>query len=210
MQPEPKSARCSPHTGIRRCHSSNGAGDSSTRAGRVLPGRTLARAATCHRGPTRSSSRRSPKPGAVHTPFGVGFGLAAPTLLAHGSDDVKDRFLRRDGDRRIHLVPVVQRSRERIRPRGSHDPRNTRRRRVDRQRAEAVEHERAPRRLRAAPGAHRLGRPQTSRDHVLRAADAPAGRAGAVGAPDERPRVVQRDLPDRHARSERQCRRRTG
>jgi alkylation response protein AidB-like acyl-CoA dehydrogenase len=33
--------------------------------------------------------------GAVHTPFGVGFGLAAPTLLAHGSDDVKRRFLRR-------------------------------------------------------------------------------------------------------------------
>jgi alkylation response protein AidB-like acyl-CoA dehydrogenase len=32
--------------------------------------------------------------GAVHTPFGVGFGLAAPTLLAHGSDDVKHRFLR--------------------------------------------------------------------------------------------------------------------
>jgi alkylation response protein AidB-like acyl-CoA dehydrogenase len=32
--------------------------------------------------------------GAVGTPFGVGVGLAAPTLLAHGSEDVKARFLR--------------------------------------------------------------------------------------------------------------------
>ena len=46
--------------------------------------------------------------GAVNTPFGVGFGLAAPTLLAHGSDDVKSRFLRGDGDGRVHVVPVVQ------------------------------------------------------------------------------------------------------
>jgi alkylation response protein AidB-like acyl-CoA dehydrogenase len=32
--------------------------------------------------------------GAVGNPFGVGFGLAAPTLLAHGSDDLKRRMLR--------------------------------------------------------------------------------------------------------------------
>ena len=32
--------------------------------------------------------------GAVGTPFGVGTGLAAPTLLAHGSDVIKQRFLR--------------------------------------------------------------------------------------------------------------------
>lgn len=32
--------------------------------------------------------------GAVGTPVGVGMGLAAPTLLEHGSDDLKRRFLR--------------------------------------------------------------------------------------------------------------------
>ena len=32
--------------------------------------------------------------GAVGTPFGVGFGLAAPTVLAHGSDHLKERLLR--------------------------------------------------------------------------------------------------------------------
>jgi alkylation response protein AidB-like acyl-CoA dehydrogenase len=32
--------------------------------------------------------------GAVGTPFGVGTGLAGPTLLAHGSDAIKQRFLR--------------------------------------------------------------------------------------------------------------------
>jgi alkylation response protein AidB-like acyl-CoA dehydrogenase len=32
--------------------------------------------------------------GAVSTPFGVGFGLAAPTLLAHGSDAMRRRLLR--------------------------------------------------------------------------------------------------------------------
>lgn len=33
--------------------------------------------------------------GAVSTPVGVGMGLAAPTILDHGSDHLKERFLRR-------------------------------------------------------------------------------------------------------------------
>ena len=95
------------------------------------------------------------------------------------------------------MVPAVQRARERVRPRRADDPRRARRRRVGRQRPEAVEHERPPRRLRPAPRPHRLGRAQAPRHHLLRAADAPAGRRGPPAAPDERPRLVQRGVPHR-------------
>ena len=99
--------------------------------------------------------------------------------------------------RRGHVVPAVQRARQRLRPRRADDAGRARRRRVGRQRPEAVEHERPPRRPRHAPGPHRLGRAQAPRHQLLRAADAPARRRGPPAAPDERPRLVQRGVPHR-------------
>ena len=61
--------------------------------------------------------------------------------------------------------------------------------------------ERAPRRLRPAARPHRLGRAEAPGHHVLRPADASTRRARAPAAPDERVRLVQRDLPHRRAPS---------
>ena len=58
----------------------------STRAGRARRGRRRGSAAACRPGPTTSRTRRSRPPVRSGTPFGVGIGLAAPTILAHGSD----------------------------------------------------------------------------------------------------------------------------
>ena len=60
----------------------------------------------------RSVGRR----GAVGPPIGSGITLAAPTLLAHGSDTVKARHLRRILTGRGQVVPALLRARERIRP----------------------------------------------------------------------------------------------
>ena len=48
--------------------------------------------------------------GAVGTAVGGGMGLAAPTLLAHGSDDLKRRAAAARHHRRGHVVPAVQRA----------------------------------------------------------------------------------------------------
>ncbi len=130
-------------------------------------------------------------------PAGVGLGLAAPTILEHGSDDVKRRFLRPIATGAHRVVPAVQRAGLRVGPRRARDPRRPRRRRVGRQRSEAVEHERPPRRVRPARRPHRLGRAEAPRPHVLRDRHAPARRRGAPGAPDERACLVQRGVPHR-------------
>ncbi len=107
-------------------------------------------------------------------------------------------------------MPAVQRARQRLRPRRADDAGRARRRRVGRQRPEAVEHERPPRRPRHAPRPHRLGRPQAPRHQLLRAADAPARRRGPPVAPDERPRLLQRGVPHRRPGAGQRPRRRAG
>ena len=66
--------------------------------------------------------------------------------------------------------------------------RRARRRRVDRQRAEGVEHARPPRRLGDARHPHRSRAAQAQGDDVLRGRHALAGRRGATAAPDHRAR----------------------
>ena len=136
--------------------------------------------------------------------------LAAPTLLAHGSDDLKRQLLPRAITGEDTWCQLFSEPTQRVRPRRAVDPRRARRRRVGRQRPEAVEHERPPRRPRDAAGPHRLGRPQAPRHQLLRAADAPARRRGPPAAPDELPRLVQRGVPERRPGAGRQPRRQPG
>ena len=125
--------------------------------------------------------------GAVGTPLGSGLLLTAPTILAHGSDELKGRLL--------HPILTGEHTWCQLfsEPGAGSDlagltTRLTGRRRVRRQRAEGVEHQRAPCGLRHAARAPTGRRPSTAAS-VLRAADASAGGRGETVAPDERSRV---------------------
>ncbi len=100
-----------------------------------------------------------------------------------------------DPHRRAHVVSALQRARQRVRSRRPHDEGRARRRRVGDQRPEGVEHLRPSRRVRHAPGPHRLGCAEAQGHQLLRAAHAPARCRGATAAADESSRVVQRGVP---------------
>ena len=90
-------------------------------------------------------------------------GLAAPTILEHGPDDLQGRLLRpivTGEDTWCQLFSEPGTGSDLA---GLDHARRARRRRVGRQRPEGVEHQRPPRRLRHAPGPHRLGRAQAPR-----------------------------------------------
>ena len=59
--------------------------------------------------------------GAPGPPPGAGMGLAAPTLLAHASADLKRALLPGHGHRGRDVVPAVQRAGQRLRSRRAHD-----------------------------------------------------------------------------------------
>ena len=98
------------------------------------------------------------KAGAPGPPAGLGSMLAAPTIIAHGSDDLKRRLRARHPDRRSCLVPAVQRARSGLGPGGPAGTSRARRRRVRGQRAEGVDVGRADRRLRHADRPYRSRR----------------------------------------------------
>ena len=191
-------------------------------AGRVAPAAGRCRVGRCHRGRPAWFGRDLPawaddvvheelrRAGAVGLPVGGGVALAAPTILTHGPDAVRERFLDSDPDGRDHVVPAVQRTRRRVRSGRADDDGRARRRPLDRQRAEGVEHLGPPRRLRHPRGPHRLGRPQASWAQLLRAPDEATRRRGAAIAPDELPRLVQRGVHDRRRDPDRPSHRRGG
>ena len=131
-------------------------------------------------------------------PLGVRMALAAPTILAHGPDGVRapasspprSPASRRGASSSASRAPAPDLA-------GLTSTAEARRRRLGGQRPEGVEHERPARRRRSAAGPDRLGRPQAPGADVLRAAHAPARRRGPPAAPDERPPVLQRGVPDR-------------
>ena len=93
--------------------------------------------------------------GTAGVPVGSGTWLAAPTILAHGSDELRDRLLTPDPHRRADLVPAVQRARRRIGPGRPVHLGRARRRQLGDQRPEGLEHQRAPRGHGHAAGPHR-------------------------------------------------------
>ncbi len=108
---------------------------------------------------------------------------------------------RSDAPRRRGLVPDVLRARRRLGPGRGADPRAPERRRhLDAERAEGVDHQRPVRLVRAAARAHRPRRPQAQGPDDVHRADGRTRGDGPGPAPDLRRGRVQRGvLRRRHA-----------
>ena len=60
--------------------------------------------------------RRAPRSG------GIGHGWAGPTMMVYGTEEQKTNYLPQDHFRRTRLVPALQRTRRRLRPRFTYRP----------------------------------------------------------------------------------------
>ena len=170
----------------------------------------VVRARACRAGPTPSWPRSSPPPAPSARPLGGGMTLAAPTILAHGSDDLKRRLLPRaitgeDTWCQLFSEPGSGSDLAGLTTRAERDGDEWV---VNGQKLWNTSAHHADYGMLARP--HRLGRAQAPRHHLLRAADAPARRRGPPAAPDERPRLVQRGVPHRRPGAGGQRRRRAG
>ena len=161
----------SPRSGRRRCTST---------AGPASPGPRSTAAAAARR---CSSAIFNQEQASFDVPAGVfaqGIGMAGPTIIAHGTDEQKERFLRpmlRGDEVWCQLFSEPGAGSDLA---GLSHPRRARRRRVRRQRAEGVDVERPLQRLGHPARPHRLRRAQAPRHHLLpRRHDArPASRSG--------------------------------
>ena len=109
-----------------------------------------------------------------------------------------DRPLRaRHRHRGEGVVPALQRAGRRFGPGRLDDAGRARRRRMDRQRPEGVDHVRPHRRPGDAHRPHRSRRAQAPGHHVVRSRHAPARRRGPSPDRDDGTRPVQRGVPDR-------------
>ena len=100
---------------------SGGSAGPTEYGGRGLPG-CLRPAPTASSRPSTRSRRQSP--------FGIGLGMVAPTILAHAIPDGAGALPAPPVSRRHHRLPAVLRARRRLRPGRDPDPRRARRRRV--------------------------------------------------------------------------------
>ena len=135
--------------------------------------------------------------------FAVAIGMAGPTIIGHGTDDQRARYLPAMLRGRGGLVPAVQRTRSRLGPGQPGHPGRPRRRRVGRQRSEGVEFGRPPRRPGDPAGPDRSRPAQAPRHHLLHPRHAHPGHRGAPAPPDDRRSDLQRGVPHRRAESRR-------
>ena len=110
----------------------------------------------------------------------VGINLVGPTLIAHGTEEQRRRYLPPHPELRGDLVPALLRAQRRLRPRLAAHPRRARRRRLPRRRAEGVDQLRAVRALGHPAGAHRC-RGAAAPRHQLPASSTCAPRASPSG-----------------------------
>ena len=155
-----RSAPGSPTTGTPTCRCASGAACCSTAAGRRRRGRRSGSAAACRRRPTPSSPRSSPPPAPSGRPSAPAWASPRRRCSPTAPTDLKRALLRADRHRRARRGASCSASPAADPTSPGSRPGPTRRRRVGRQRAEAVEHERPPRRLRDAARPDRLGRAQ--------------------------------------------------
>ena len=108
----------------------------------------------------RSSPRRWRWPTCPARSTSLGLGIVGPTLIAHGTEAQKQRYIKSHPDRRRDLVSAVLGAGCGLRPRGLEDQGRARQRRLRGQRAEGLDQSGADRRLRhpAGPHGHRLSR----------------------------------------------------
>ena len=130
----------------------------------------------------------------------LGLSNIAPAIIEHGTDEQKRDAPPPHAPRRRHLVPGLLRAERRLRPRVAAHVGGARRRLLDRERAEDVEHARPHRELVRAARAHRPDVPEAQGHHVPARRHDAARRRGAAARDDHRREGVQRDLLHRRAR----------
>ena len=150
------------------------------RLGRAALAEGAGSAASCPSALDRWSRRSSSASARSASPRPASARLAAATLLVHGTDAAEGKVPAPQPDRRGHLVPVVQRAGQRLGPGRRHDAGRVPGQSLGDQRAEGVDHQRAPCRLGAVAGAHRLERAEAPGAVVFRARHA-ASRASRCG-----------------------------
>ena len=126
--------------------------------------------------------------GAVGAPVGLGVALAAPTIAVHGTTAQVRPLRRPDRVGAGGVVPAVQRAGRGLGPGGAVDPGGARRGRLDRERAEGVDLNRAPRGSRHAARQDQPLSTQAPGHHLVRPRHAPARGRGAPAASDDRRR----------------------
>ncbi len=117
---------------------------------------------------------------------GMGEWLVGPSIIVHGTDEQKAKFLPRIIDGDGPLLPGLLRARRRFRPRGTEDPRRDRRRRDRHHRPEGVDLRRAAGEHDVLPLPHRSRRAETQ-GHLLRAAADVNGRTARPNGIELRP-----------------------
>ena len=139
--------------------------------------------------------------GAIGPPAGLGYLLAAPTIVAHGNERQKQEDLLRilngqDAWCQLFSEPGAGSDLAGLQTQGDQG-----RRRVDRHRPEGVDVDRADLQPRHADRAHRSRPAEAQGHHVLQVRHDAARRRDPAAPRDDRPRDVQRGVHRQRARA---------
>jgi hypothetical protein len=140
--------------------------------------------------------------------FIIGHGMCGPTMMAYAAEEHKRQLSAAAGLRREDLVPVVLRTRRRLRRRGSAHPRGKGRRRLGHQRPEDLDFRRALLGLRHPDHPHRSHCAEAQGPHHVLPGHEEPGRRGEADQAGQRPGRVQRGVFHRRPDSRRAAARR--